>query len=276
MRIDAHHHLWDPGRGDYGWLTPVMGGLYRTFSADDLSPLLAAAGIDGTLLVQAAPTEAETDWLLDIARATPWIAGVVGWLDLEAADITGRIAARAADPLFVGVRPMLQDLAQRDWILRAGLTPALAALAAHGLVFDALIAVDQIDVVVTLAARHPDLTIVIDHAAKPLIGDAAGWSPWADGMDRLAARPNVACKLSGLLTEAPAGADTEMLHPYAAHLLAAFGADRLVWGSDWPVLTTTASYADWWRIAAALIPAADHQAVFGGNAVRLYRLRPGG
>ena len=272
MRIDAHHHLWDPARGDYGWLTVDMGPLYRAFSAEDLAPLLAEAGIDGALLVQAAPTEAETDWLLAIARETPWVLGVVGWIDLDAADAPARIAARAADPLFVGVRPMLQDIAQRDWILGPTRTPALAALAEHHLVFDALIAVDQIDAIATLATRHPDLSIIVDHAAKPRIGDSAGWSRWADGMTRLAAHPGVACKLSGLLTEAPAGADVNMLRPYAAHLLAAYGPDRLVWGSDWPVLTVAADYAEWLAITAEMIPSAHHAAVFGNNAARLYRL----
>lgn len=272
MRIDAHHHLWDPARGDYGWLTADMGRLYRPFSVEDLAPLLAEAAIDGTLLVQAAPTEGETDWLIAIARATPWVWGVVGWVDLDADDAPARIAARAADPLFVGVRPMLQDLAQRDWIVAPARAPALSALAEHRLVFDALIAVDQIDTIVTLADRYPDLSIVVDHAAKPRLGDAACWSRWADGMIRLAAHSNIACKISGLLTEAPAGADAEMLQPYIAHLLAAYGTARLVWGSDWPVLTSASDYAEWLAIATSLIPAADHAAVFGGNAARLYRL----
>lgn len=272
MRIDAHHHLWDPARGDYGWLTPDLGPLYRPFVAADFAPLVAEAGLDGTVLVQAAPTEAETDWLIATARATPWVLGVVGWIDLDATDAPARIADRAGDPLLVGVRPMLQDLAQRDWILAPARAAALTALTDHRLVFDALIAVDQIDTIATLAARYPDLSIIVDHAAKPRIGDADAWARWATGMTRLAAHANIACKLSGLLTEAPAGAGTDMLHPYAARLLAAYGPERLVWGSDWPVLTTMAAYADWRRIAMALIPPVHHAAVFGGNAARLYRL----
>src|SRR3954465_6629274 len=143
MTVDAHQHFWNPARGDYGWLTPDN-VIHRIFAPADLQPLLAESGVDGTILVQAAPTPAETDYMLDIARTTPFVLGVVGWIDLLAADAANQVRRRAADPLFLGVRPMLQDLPDPNWILQPALAPALEAIAATGLVFDALILSHQI------------------------------------------------------------------------------------------------------------------------------------
>lgn len=274
MRIDAHQHFWDPARGDYGWLTPAMGALYQPFQPAALAPLIAECGMHGTVLVQAAATEAETEYLLALARATPWVLGVVGWIDFDAPDVQARIAARCEDPLFVGVRPMLQDMDDRRWILHGRHTPTLAALATARLTFDALIREDQIDAIAELADRHPTLSIVVDHAAKPTIKSAGPDRGWAEGIARVATRANVACKLSGLLSEAPRGADAAMLRPFVDILYAAFGPDRLLWGSDWPMLTEVGTYAGWHAMAAALIPAHDHDAIFGGNARRLYHLEP--
>ena len=156
MRVDAHHHLWHPARGDYGWLTPDLTALYRAFEAEDLQPLLKAAEIDATILVQAAPTDAETDYLLAIAQKTPWIAGVVGWTDLAAPDAPARVARLAQSPRLVGLRPMLQDLPDPNWILRAEAGDGLSAMAAHGLVFDALVRESQLPAIVQLAKRFPD------------------------------------------------------------------------------------------------------------------------
>jgi len=199
MIVDAHQHFWDPARGDYGWLKP-QNSLHRVFATSDLRPLLAETGVDATILVQAAPTQAETDYMLEIARGTPWVLGVVGWVDLAAANAADEVRRRASDPLFLGVRPMLQDLADPDWILQPKLAPALDAIAAEGLVFDALILPHQIAAITELAGRHPQLSIVLDHAAKPRLGDADAMPGWARAMEALAARPNVTCKVSGLLT----------------------------------------------------------------------------
>jgi len=271
MRIDAHHHVWTLARGDYAWLTPNAGPLYRDHEAAELRPLLAEARIDATILVQAAETDAETQHMLDCARRYDWIAGVVGWTDCAAPDSPARIAALAAEPKLVGLRPMLQDMAERDWILRPDVTRGVVALAETGLVFDALIRPDQIPVIAHLADRHPDLVIVIDHAAKPAIGGDI--SHWAASMRDLARRGNVHVKFSGLLTEAPAGADADILRPVADTLLAAFGAQRLLWGSDWPVLTLAADYARWLVTSDMLLSSLDNAAkaaVFGGNAASLY------
>jgi L-fuconolactonase len=156
MIVDAHQHFWDPARGDYGWLKPGN-PIHRVYDAADLQPLLLQTGVDATVLVQAAPTPEETDYMLGIARDAPWVLGVVGWIDLAATDASDEVRRRAFDPLFLGVRPMLQDITDPEWILNSALTPALNAIAAEGLVFDALVLSHQITVITELATRHPSL-----------------------------------------------------------------------------------------------------------------------
>jgi L-fuconolactonase len=273
MIVDAHQHFWDPARGDYGWLTPDL-PICRPYGPEDLRPLMNAAGVDGSILVQAAPTAAETDYMLEIARRTPWVLGVVGWIDLEAPDAAAQVQARAAESLFLGVRPMLQDIPQADWILRRELEPALVAIAAERLVFDALILSHQTGVVDELARRHSSLSIVLDHGAKPKLGDRAAMAAWHDAMTKLARRPNVACKLSGLFTELPPDGDPALVREVAHILLDLFGPSRLLWGSDWPVLTLAADYRRWHAEAQAAIAARGPDAVaavMGDNATRLYR-----
>lgn len=273
MIVDAHQHFWNPARGDYGWLTPDM-PIHRVYGTDDLRPLLQQTGVDATILVQAAPSTAETDYMLAIARRTPWVLGVVGWIDLAAPDAPAQILARAADPLFLGVRPMLQDIAQPDWILRAELEPALNAIAAEGLVFDALVKSHQVGGIAELAGRHPQLSIVLDHAAKPRLGDEQAMAAWRDAMAGLALLPNVTCKLSGLLTELQPGAGVSDVMAAAGFLYDLFGDGRLIWGSDWPVLTLAGDYQEWFELARQAIAAQQSsavRAVMGGNAVRIYR-----
>jgi len=272
MIIDAHQHFWKPARGDYGWLTPDL-PIHRVYGPDDLSPLMKAAGVDASIIVQAAPTAAETDYMLDIARRTPSVLGVVGWIDLAAPDAAAQVKARAADPLFLGVRPMLQDIAQHDWILRPELDLSLRAIAETGLVFDTLVLSHQLGVADELARRHPDLSMVLDHGAKPKLGNSAAMATWRDDMARLAARPNVTCKLSGLLTELPPGGSKADVKQAADILFDLFGSERLLWGSDWPVLTLAGDYQGWIDQARELIAAnkADGAAIMGGNALRIYR-----
>lgn len=274
-RIDAHQHFWSLARGDYDWLTPDLAPLHRDFGMADLLPLTAACAIDGTIAVQAAATLAETRFLLSLAEDEPRIRGVVGWIDLPAPDAVAQLAELAQHPRLIGIRPMLQDLPRDDWILDPDKTPAMDAIAGHGLVFDALIRPRHIPHVVTLAKRHPALSIVVDHAAKPAIGEHAGFDAWAAGIAALATLPNVACKLSGLLTEAPIGADAAMLRPYVDTLLGTFGADRLIWGSDWPVLLLASEYRDWSAMTDTLLAGLDpmaQAAIRGGNACRIYKL----
>jgi len=277
MRIDAHQHFWSLARGDYGWLTPALGVIHRDFGPSDLAPLLAAHGIERTILVQAAPTEAETAYLLDIAAKTPFVAGVVGWTDFDAPDVAERITALAGNPLLVGLRPMVQDIADENWLARPELTPAFEAMIAHGLVFDALLKPRHIPAMLAVLERHPDLACVIDHGAKPdlVSGDLAAWR---DGMSALAEHSRLTCKLSGLVTEANSDWTLETLRPVVAHLLATFGPERLIFGSDWPVVTLRASYGQWIGTAETLLAdltEAQRIAVFGGNARKLYLSRRG-
>ncbi len=281
MIVDAHHHFWDPARGDYGWLTPDS-PVHRIYGAEDLRPLMVDAGVDATILVQAAPTVAETDYMLTIARRTPWVLGVVGWIDLTAANAVARIRERAQDRLFLGVRPMLQDIARPDWILDRALEAALNAIAAEGLVFDALIRSHQVGVITELAARHPQLSIVLDHGAKPPLGDGAAMATWRADMARLAARLHVACKLSGLLTELKVDGSIEDVREVAGVLYDLFGPERLIWGSDWPVLGLSqlkfvaGDYRGWLALAREVVAARQSDAVsavMGANAVRIYRPR---
>jgi L-fuconolactonase len=280
MKIDAHQHYWDPARGDYGWLKPEMQALYRVFGPGDLKPLREAVNVERTVAVQAAPTVDETRYLLDLARAEESIAGVVGWVPLDAPDAPDLIDELAREPKFKGVRPMLQDLADDGWIETAPIDLAIRKLIERDLAFDALIFARHIPSLLTFATRYPELRIVVDHGAKPPIRDGdAGWQPWADGIEQLAALPqNLYCKLSGLVTEAAPQCDETVLKPYVEHLLKHFGAQRLMWGSDWPVLNLNGDYAGWHDMARTLcvhypdLKKTDEDAIFGANAHAFYRL----
>ena len=272
MRIDAHQHYWQVSRGDYGWLTPALGPIHRDFGPQDLVPLLARHGIERTILVQAAPTEAETAFLLDIAERNHSVAGVVGWCDFDAHDASERIARLSGNPLLVGLRPMVHDIPDESWLARPSLAPAFAAVAAHDLVFDALLRPQHITPLLDVLDRHPTLAVVVDHAAKPdlISGEIANWR---EDIAAVAARPQSFCKISGLVTEAAAGWTIETLRPVVSHLLAVFGPGRLIWGSDWPVVTLRADYSNWFETVAELLaplPETDRAAIMGGNAQRLY------
>ncbi len=273
-RVDAHQHFWLLSRGDYGWLTPELGPIHRDFLPSDIEPLLARYGIAATVLVQAAPTEAETRYMLSLAEAHPFVEGVVGWTDFAAPDAPAAIARLAGHTKLKGLRPMIQDIADVDWMLRPELGPAFRALVAHDLVFDALVLPRHLDNLFRLAQRHPDLRVVIDHCAKPAIA-AGGFSGWADDMRRIAAETAATCKLSGLVTEAGAGWSVERLRLYVDHVLTVFDPARVLWGSDWPVCTLAASYGDWIAATDLLLEgcsADERQAILGGNASRIYRL----
>jgi L-fuconolactonase len=272
MRIDAHQHFWELARGDYGWLTPALGSIHRDFGPGDLQPHLRRHRIDATILVQAAPTVSETTYLLALAAATPFVAGVVGWVDLAATDAAARIGRLAEDPSLVGVRPMVQDIQDDDWLLQDELSDGFAALARHGLVFDALVLPRHLPRLTEVVDRHPDLIFVIDHLAKPPVAEGT-LAPWDADIAGLAQRPNVVCKLSGLITEAGPEWSCDELRPYAAHVLDRFGPGRVLWGSDWPVVNLRGGYADWWQATEALLgslPPEDKEAILGGNAQRVY------
>lgn len=211
--IDAHQHFWRIARGDYGWLTPEKGPIHRDFGPEDLAPLLAKHGISRTILVQAAPTVAETEFMLEIAATSPFVAGVVGWVDFTSPDAPDTIERFARHPLLVGLRPMIQDIADDDWMLRDDLAPAMNAMSAHGLVFDALVLVKHLSRLARFVTRYPDLAVVIDHGAKPQIRDKA-FTAWRNAIAPLSAYPHVTCKLSGLVTEASPDWTAHDVRPY--------------------------------------------------------------
>ena len=272
--IDAHFHSWLLSRADYGWLTPALPEIYRDVSIADWQAQAAPYGVKAGVLVQAAPTEAETQWLLSQAQQHPAVLGVVGWADLLAPDAPARIRALAASPKLKGLRPMLQDIADPDWILQAALAPALQTMSDLGLVLDALIKPLHLPRLLTLAARYPALKLVIDHAAKPDIA-AGQWEPWASDLAEVASQTQAVCKISGLLTEAGPKPHPDAARRWAAHVLQVFGEDRVMWGSDWPVLELAGSYSDWWQASRRLsagLSEAGRQALYGGTARRVYRL----
>ena len=287
QRTDAHQHFWQPARGDYGWLRADDAGvapLVRDFLPDDLAPLLRAHDVSRTVLVQAAPSVAETEFMLALAAANDVVGGVVGWVDLADANAASDLARLAADGRLKGVRPMLQDLPEDDWIVDAPRPDALRALQRVGLRFDALVRPRQLAPLARFARAWPELTIVIDHAAKPPL--ASAWNDeamraWRRDMAALAAIPQVSCKISGLLTElaVPDRASSDRaaarLRPVVDALLGWFGPERLMWGSDWPVLTLAAGYADWVALSDALLaPLSDGERaqVLHGSAQRFYGL----
>ena len=287
QRIDAHQHFWQLARGGYGWLRaddPVVAPLVRDFLPEALMPMLRTHDVTRTVLVQAADSVAETAFLLGLAAAHDVIAGVVGWVALDRDEAASTLERLAADGRLKGVRPMLQDLPTDDWILQAPRPEALRTLQRLGLRFDALVRPRQLAALARFARAWPDLPIVIDHAAKPPL--AADWGDeamqaWRRDMATLAAAPQVCCKISGLLTElapsdraSPARA-TARLRPVVDALLAWFGPERLMWGSDWPVLTLAGPYAGWIAVSDALLAplsAGERAQVLHGTAQRFYGL----
>lgn len=273
-RIDAHQHFWRLTRGDYAWLTGALAPIYRDFLPSDLAPLLAGIGVDKTVLVQAAPTIDETRFLLSLAEQAPFVAGVVGWVDMAGEQGMAQLAEISQHPKLLGIRPVIQDIVDVDWMLQPVLEPLFRELIAKNLTFDALVKQKHLANLAVIANRYPTLKIVIDHAAKPDI-KKNGYGEWSASIAALAAFPNVYCKLSGLLTEAPPNADKQCLEPYVEHLFAHFGCARLLWGSDWPVLNLASDYNRWYELALALcskLSPAEKSAVFGGNAISFYGL----
>lgn len=267
--IDSHFHIWRLERGDYGWLTPDLEPIHRDVSLEDWQKEAASCGVTRGILVQAAPTEAETAFLLAQAAQNPAVLGVVGWVDMEASDAEARIERLAREPLLLGLRPMLHDIKDPDWILRPKVQPALAAMARLGLTFDALVRPLHLPRILSLAKSHPALRIVVDHGAKP--GIASGlFDGWAADMERIANRTTAFCKLSGLLTEAGPRPDDARLQRYVEHMLRCFGGERLLWGSDWPVLELADRYASWHAMAVRMVPPADRAAIFEQTALHAY------
>lgn len=286
-RVDAHQHFWQRARGDYDWLRDTdaaLAPLLRDFMPDDLAPVLARHAIGQTVLVQAAPTVAETEFLLDIAERDSRVGAVVGWVDLAHAQGARTLERLAARPALRSIRPMLQDLPDAQWIATAPDPRNVGAMLALGLRLDALVRPQHLAALHRFARDWPTLPVVIDHAAKPplhLAWNSAPMTAWRDGMAALAALPQVCCKLSGLVTELPKQATGSpasiamALQPVRDALLHWFGPSRLMWGSDWPVLHLASSFDDWVAASDLLLvelSPSERANVLHGTARRFYGL----
>lgn len=253
--IDAHQHFWRLGENDCAWPTADLPAIHRDFLPGDWRAVALPCGVTGSVLVQTQESARDTAWMLALAEENDFILGVVGWADLAGTDFP-------QSPWLKGLRPMVQGYGA-DYL--DSLDTGLAAMAEQGLVFDALVRPKHLASLERIALRHRTLSIVIDHAAKPRFDDLGDWP---ETMLRLAALPNISCKLSGLLTEAQ-GRDVA---PLIGRLFDTFGANRLLWGSDWPVLNLAGDYAGWLALAKSAIPETAHAAVFNDNARRIYAL----
>ena len=269
FRVDAHHHLWDLSVRDQSWITDDLAAIRRTFTVDDLA---AVAHVDATVVVQTVSVPEETPELLAIAD--PLIAGVVGWVDLTAVDAADRLAALRSDRL-VGIRHQVQDEPDPGWLCRPDVRAGLEAVAREGLVYDLLTLPAQLPAAIDTVRALPDLQFVLDHLSKPPIATGE-LEPWASQLRALAAHENVACKLSGMVTEADWSAwSVAGLRPYAETVLDAFGPERVLFGSDWPVCLLAASYEAVLDAAEQLtagLSAAEREQIFGGTARRIYTL----
>jgi len=271
--IDAHVHFWRIARGDYG--LDASSPLARDHQPPELQPQLRASGVDRVVLVQAAETHAENLYTIGLAKAYPWIAGVVAWIDPSSPAVVEEIAALLSIERVRGFRPVRNGNFSLAWMLSPACDRGYRAIAVQSASLDILIEnPDDLPVAIRLARRHPDLAVVIDHCGKP---DIAGgrMQPWADHISALAELGNVTCKFSGLLNRARPDASVDDLTPYASHILAAFGAERLMWASDWPPLTRAAEYARWQSVSAALLAGlsgAERASIEQQTAERVYRL----
>lgn len=279
MRLDAHQHFWQYRAADYPWMTDALQALRRDFLPGDLQPLLAAAGLDGSIAVQAQQTVAEARWLLELAGRHPFIKGVVGWVDLCAPGVDEDLTQLRRDPRFVGVRHVVQDEPDDRFLLRPDFQRGLARLASHGLTYDLLIYPRQLPAALELVARFPGQPFVLDHLAKPAVRDGH-MEPWCTQVRELARAPHVWCKVSGLVTEADWARWTpDQLRPYLDVVFEAFGPGRLMFGSDWPVCTLAGRYDRVFALvdeyARPLAPA-ERAGLFGGNAARFYGLDTAG
>ena len=275
MRIDSHQHFWTYSAAAYPWIGQGMERLARDYLPPDLAPLLAAEAIDGSVAVQARQSVAESRWLLELAAAHPLVKGVVGWVDLRSDQVGDDLEALAADPKFVGVRHVVQDEPDPRFVLGEVFLRGLRQLGRHGLTYDLLLYPHQLPAAIELVALLPDQPFVVDHLAKPRIatGEIAGWE---QDIRAIARHANVCCKVSGMVTEAVRrGWKQSDFAPYLDVVLEAFGPERLMVGSDWPVCLLAGEYADVAAIPReyfAGLSSAERALIHGGTATRFYGL----
>jgi L-fuconolactonase len=274
-RIDAHHHLWRYSAQEYEWLDESMKSLRRDFLPQDLARVMASAGIDGTVAVQARQTMDETRWLLDLAEKSDVIRGVVGWAPIAGEDFPEVMEEFENRPKLKGLRHVIQAEKDENYILRADFNAGIEAMQGSGLVYDILIYERQLAQTIDFVDEYPNQVFVLDHVAKPLIGQGV-MEPWSENLHELALRRNVWCKVSGMVTEADWATWTpEALRPYLDTVVDAFGADRLMAGSDWPVCLVATEYARWFEVLReyfADFSEGEKEGIFGGTAVDVYDL----
>jgi L-fuconolactonase len=283
LAVDAHHHFWDPSRARYPWLTADLADIDRPFGLADLVPLTASAGIDRTVLVQTRSSIDETrEFLATAAGSAGLIAGVVGWVDLTdraAPEMLAALEAGAGGERLVGIRHQVHDEPDPEWLVRADVTAGLRAVGDADLAYDLLVRSRELPAALEVARAHPETRFVIDHLAKPPIREGR-LEPWASLLRPFGELDNVACKLSGLITEAdPIGWQVDHLRPFVDVALEVFGPGRLMFGSDWPVCLLAGSYQRVVATARELVAGldrADRDAVLGGTALRVYRLAAAG
>jgi L-fucono-1,5-lactonase len=276
--VDAHHHFWDPSLATYPWMTGTYEVLNRPYGPSDLAPNLEATGVTATIAVQARQELDETRFLLETAAATDWIAGVIGWVDLTAPTVTETIAeileGRHGVKL-VGIRHLVHDEADPDWLARDDVTRGLSAVASAGLAYDLLVRPRELPTATRVARSLPQLRFVVDHLAKPPVATGE-IEPWASLMAEIAELPNVACKVSGLVTEADWDAWSPAdLSRYIENVVEMFGPDRLMFGSDWPVCTLAADYTEVFEVTVEILSELvgdDLDLVLGECAREVYRL----
>ena len=275
VKIDAHHHFWKYDPAEYAWIGEGMTAIRRDFLPADLQAEIEAAGIDGVVTVQARQTIAETRWLGELAGRHDFIRGYVGWVPLAAPSVEDDLARLAADGKLKGVRHVLQDEPDDDYALREDFNRGVAVLRRFGLVYDVLIFARHLPQAIGFVDRHPGQIFVVDHVAKPRIGQNV-LSPWKERLSELARRENVYCKLSGMVTEADYRTWTpQQLRPYVDVVLEAFGPGRVMFGSDWPVCLLACEYGRWYGIVCDFVSSlsqAERERILGGTAVEAYGL----
>jgi len=276
QRIDAHHHLWRYRKEEYGWIGPGMEALARDFLPEDLREEMLASGIDGSVAVQVRQSVEETDWLLELAASSTFIRGIVGWAPIARADFPGALERWRGNSLLKGLRHIIQDEADDDFINRKDFNAGIAALAGSNLAYDILIYDRHLPAAIKFVDRHPNQIFVLDHIAKPRIRNGV-IEPWQRSLFELARRGNVYCKLSGMVTEAGWGNWSKSdLQPYFHAALEAFGARRLMAGSDWPVCLLACTYRRWFDTVHEFLQelcAAEKDLILGGVASEVYSLQ---
>ncbi|PLS04879.1 amidohydrolase family protein [Neobacillus cucumis] len=275
MRIDSHQHYWKISRNDYGWITPEIPVLYRDFLETDLRTILEKNKIDKTIVVQAAPTIEETEFILSLSENSETIAGVVGWIDIENPSYIEQLHQFRKNPKFVGIRIMIQDMPDEKIILTPRYMEAFSYFEKMDIPVDFLVKSDQLSVVLELL-KQVSLRAVIDHIAKPDIKTGT-IEPWKGQIKEIANYPNIYCKLSGMVTEANhQNWKVEEFIPYVQHIVKEFGVNRVMFGSDWPVCLLAASYDEVYNLLKQTLPQnlteAEEESIFGGNALKFYKL----